>query len=175
MAKSLFGAMAVAVLVGACSGGGVNPFGSSGSTGQSGQALNTEVRIKGLDAQGFSLAYFGVRDLEVASGAKALPVEVEAPPIDLSDTSQAWLAGRFALPAAAKSVTVTLTLGEYGAFVRGPDAGEVDVQGKPLTFTVPVSFIENGKVVVDLDLGRSLIASRPGALALVPQYKLHFF
>ncbi len=165
---------------GADGGGGVATGGDqSGGTAPAPEPCKTVVvRLIGAGASSVSSLRLVLGGVSVTSGGS--PVGVEGSPVgttlDLSTDAATPPVGKFALPASADPLAVTVSF-SGGSSMRDAVAADLDLCTGPLSFTFPP-----GKVVspacqirVVLDVDRSVLAAGAGALAFLPNFQVFFF
>ncbi len=134
-----------------------------------------ELRVRGTHGMELDTVLLSVRELRVTHEGRELPVDVVRAPLDLAAGEHSWLAGTFQVPDDARTVAVTLRLDDAGGFAGRGGSGELDARGVPLHFEVPLKALRSrGRVVVHLDLARSLVDAGEERKLLLPQYGVHY-
>lgn len=139
------------------------------------QTLRADLRLRAVNAADFQQLLLRANRIEIRADDTVLAIDEEGLFADLADENQAWKLGSFDLPSGAKNLTVELTLDEIAAWESVDDAGQLDVNGTTISFTVPAEYVaRNAKAVVVLDTGRSVLDTGDGRRGLVPQYRVLF-
>ena len=126
-----------------------------------------ELRLLGVDAEGYEAVRLPVRDVRVTAGGQVLLVERVATEVDLARTGHAALVGRFMLPPGVETVDVVVEFGDAGALASGGSSQVVDLRTPPLRFTTHADWLaEHHHAVVHLSVARSMVRSGSGLLML---------
>jgi hypothetical protein len=140
---------------------------------ESGQRF--ELRLRGLNAEGYSSVLVPIRSLTVTAGGRRLPVQLVARTVDLSAKDHAHLVGHFFVPEGVDRVQVALALDDFGGWEKGEQGGSLDLRGAPLRFEAPVdSLTQRGRAVVQLDVERSLVSRAHEERLLLPTLKVNY-
>lgn len=128
------------------------------------------VEIKGTNPAGLSSASFAISDLRVRADGTQLPVSIDRPCADLA-ANQALSAG-FKVPDDAGAIEVVVGFDDFGGFEDGTGrTGDIDVRGTNVRFEWPAAELAtSGRALVAIDLGRSLVATRPERRLFVPHF-----
>ena len=139
------------------------------------QQTNAEVRLRGANAGDYHAVLVGVKSLVVTANGRALAVVPGQRNLNLSDTTQAWLAGGFNLPDGASSAHVALTLDDFGGFESAGAAGDVDARAHAIEFDAPAAGLAlHGMATIEIDLSRSMIARDAETRVLLPQLRIFY-
>jgi hypothetical protein len=134
-----------------------------------------ELRLRGMNAEGYSVVLVPIRSLSVSAGPTRLPVRLAARTVDLSARDHAHLVGHFFVPEGVEQVQVALSLDDFGGWEQGEQGGSLDTRGAPLRFEAPVdSLARRGRAVVLLDVGRSLLPRDEVERVLLPALKVNY-
>lgn len=132
-------------------------------------STSAEIRLRGINAAGYSAVLVELKDLRVTAGDRELEVGVGQTKIDLADPDQGWVLGSVEVPVSAKAIDVSLTLDDFGGYEGVAGAGELDARSVPIRFSAPMSLVDDhGKVTVQLDVRRSLLPVAPERAVLLP-------
>lgn len=140
------------------------------------QTVMTDLRIRGSNGAAFHGVLLRAHQLRIAIDGVDVPYTVHAEEVDVANAGHAWKLATFEMPQGARFVQVLLDIDdESGSFVGLDDAGKVIAPGAPIYFESPASLVaRQAKVVLDLDLGRSLVANSSAELEMVPVFRIHY-
>ncbi len=134
-----------------------------------------ELRLRGVDAQGYDTVLVPLRALQVTAGGTELPVRLAARTVDLATPDHAHLVGHFFVPEGVERVQIALTLDAFGGWERGGSAGSLDTRVAPLRFEAPVDALsQRGRGVVQLHVERSLRPRAGGERLLLPRFSVNY-
>ena len=140
-----------------------------------GALFSADLRLLGGGSSDLEALFLAARDLEVTANGQPVFVSYGHPLFDLSESSNAWLVGRFDVPKGVTELHVKLRLDDYGAFAGPAGAGEVAARGAPLEFDCPVSSLAVRKhAVLHLDLAQSLSVKGSEAQVLTPSFTVNY-
>lgn len=134
------------------------------------QEQEVTLAIQGVNAGDYSSALMVMSDAYAMADGVKVPVQIDRARADLADPNDG-LRVRLTLPASAESVQVRVELDDFGAYVAGSRAGQVDTRGTPLRFTMPAAGLRNG-ALLRLDLGRSIVPPNADKRFLLPHFDL---
>lgn len=135
-----------------------------------------EFRIRGAQIDGLLAAVFTPSDLLVKVDGVEVPFSLHEPSFDLSLPNHAWKFVTFELPEGAELVEVLLAVDpERSYFATASEEGHIEAPGLPIMFTSPAHLIESrGKLVLELNLERSLVASAENERELLPFFRVDY-
>jgi hypothetical protein len=134
-----------------------------------------ELRLRGVNAQGYDSVLVPIQSLQVSAAGQALPVRLMARTVDMTAPEHAYLVGTFFVPEGIERVEVALTLDEYGGWEQGGRAGALDTRMAPLRFEAPVDALSlRGRAVLALDVGRSLQPVDRAERLLLPRLEVNY-
>lgn len=140
------------------------------------QAITADLRIRGAKSDGIYSAHFTAADLRILIDGNEVPFTLHRPDVDVAQKDHAWKFASFELPPGAKVVQVLLAMDpDEGYFATDSEDGRIDAPGLPITFDAMAHLIEaRGKVVVELDVERSLVPTAHGVRELLPFYRVDY-
>lgn len=140
------------------------------------QAITADLRIRGAKLDGIYSAHFTAADLRILIDGVEVPFTLHRPDVDVAQPGHAWKFASFELPEGARAVQVLLAMDQdEGYFATDSEDGRIDAPGLPIVFDAQASLIEaRGKVVVELDLERSLVPVANGVREFLPFYRVDY-
>lgn len=128
-----------------------------------------EVRVLGVNADAYSLLAFDVAELTASAGGVPLPVELAEGRVDLAVYGQAWLVGTIQVPEGTDWVDLAVRFDDAAAYEAVWGTGSIDARRVSLRWRSEVAALQlRGRVVVHLDLGRSLVSRASWQQQLLP-------
>jgi hypothetical protein len=138
------------------------------------QPLTVELRMRGAQAQGYDAVMLVPNRLEVVADGVKLPTEPTYALVDLARTGHAEKLATFGLPPGAKEVELRLELGAGGGFERPGKSGYLDTRRADISFKANADQLaKSGRLVVELDVSRSVVGKDASTRRLVPQFRVH--
>ena len=162
-----------------CGGAGSAPPAGQTASDPATQALSAplpiSVRLLGEDAGTYSVMDVSLASLDVEADGVPLTVSNLAhKPMNLANTSQAWLLGTATVPAGTANVRVTITFAGTASWIDAHGAGSLNTAAVPIRYTAPVKFFAlQDKTTFHVDLLRSAISGGSARL-LLPQGEARF-
>lgn len=126
--------------------------------------------IEGANAGDLSSVLVVMADAYAMADGVKIPAQIDQARADLALAGQR-ITLRLQVPPTAENVQFNLELDDFGAFVAGSGAGQVDTRGALIRFTAPVAKISNG-AVLRLDLSRSIVPPSADKRVLLPHFDL---
>jgi len=115
------------------------------------------LRLLGDNQGDYSWVSATVRDVAVEANGVPLHVTRGKENVNLANTSQAWLLGKFSIPNGVDKVKVTIRFDDFGSFVDTHSSGWVDFRGSPITVELSTAdMVRNGHAVLKLDVAKML-------------------
>ena len=140
------------------------------------QAVVTDLRVRGSNAAALQGVLLRANELRIVVDGVEVPYSLHSADLDLANVGPAWRLASFEMPEGARFVQVVLDLEEdSGTFVDATTDGQVIAPGAPIYFDSPASLIaKHNKLVLDLDLSRSLVANSTTELEVVPVFRVDY-
>jgi hypothetical protein len=138
-------------------------------------AFTADVRLLGVDSGSYCAALMGVKDLAVSDGIRQLKVNPGQVKLDLTNATQAWLAGTVDVPVGTDHLHVALTLDDFGGWqnIDQTAAGDIDARTAPIVFDARIDqLLVHKMVTVRLDVDKSIVAWRGETRALLPHLEV---
>ncbi len=133
------------------------------------ETVHVQLRLRGIASSQYTNVLLDVDRVSVAADGQALAVTPPQSRMDLSDTTIGWVAGEFDVPAGARNVQVALRFDEFGGYEGAGGAGAIDARTVPVKLEAEVAELAiHNKMVVQLDVGRSLVAAGAERRLLLP-------
>lgn len=131
-----------------------------------------DFRLRGVNAEW--PVELALRSLVVKANGATLPVSMASGTVRLDARDHAWRMAGFEVPEEADTVTFEARFAATGALYEGLTSRPLDFGGAPLVFTTrAVDLLSRHKVVVDLDMRRSLEEEEVGATVL-PHFNVRY-
>lgn len=142
----------------------------SSSTEMAAGSSQVELRVLGVGGSAYSAVLVEVKDLQVTtSDGRPLAVTGGHTQLDLARADQAWLAGRFDLPADVDEVDVKLTLDDFGGYEGQIGAGALDLRAAPIQFEASAwQLAGRNATTVQIDLKRAIVPVGAERAVLLP-------
>ena len=174
MTKRWLAPLAVCAVIGGCGGAGGPPADERTAASTQPQALASplpiSVRLLGEDAGTYSTVAVSLAALKIEADGVPLAVLNLAPkPMNLANTSQAWLLGTATVPAGTANVRVTISFAGTANWTDANGSGALDTGAVPIRYSAAASlFALQDKTTFHVDLLRSVIPEGAARL-LLPQ------
>lgn len=163
-------AIGTLALLAACSGSSD----TTTTTPETAETREALVTMRGVNAHALRSAMLTLSDVSVTADGKAVPVQIEAPTLDLAKGDER-VAARFQVPSGAENVDVTFDFDDYGGFEGKKQAGVIDARGTRVKLTLPAREIaESGKAQLSVDVDRSLRVGDAERRVFTPHFQLAY-
>jgi hypothetical protein len=167
--KNLF-MLGLAVAAGACTGGQLGEDNLAPAPPQ-----HVMLVLNGIGASDYANVLLDVKDVGVTADGQPVAVTPPGMRFDLAGPVQGWNFGELDVPATTQRVHVTMTFDDFGGFEGAAGAGELDARVHPIEIDASMVDLEvHGKIVVNLNVGRSLIATGPERRLLLPSLSVGY-
>jgi hypothetical protein len=166
--------LSLAVVASACTSTVVGPEDLAPSAPQAAQ--HVVLRLRGIAPASYQAVLLDVKNVAVAADDVALDVSPPSTRFDLADSTQGWSFGEVDVPAGARNVHVSLTFDDFGGFQDAAGAaGDIDSRTIPVEIDATMADVAtHGKMIVQLDVGRSLLAVAADRRLLLPSLSVAY-
>lgn len=131
-----------------------------------------ELRVRGVNA--LWPVELSLRSVVARANGQKIPVTLATGHIRLDSVDHAWRVGTLELPEGVDAVRFEARFAANGALYEGQTSRPIDLSGAPMVFTSTADhLLWRHKVVIDLDVNRSLEEEELGATVL-PHFNVRY-
>jgi hypothetical protein len=168
--KNLLFMLGLAVAVGACDTGQVGEDALAPAPPQ-----HVMLVLRGIGASDYANVLLDVKDVRVTADGRPVAVTPPQMRFDLANPVQGWNFGELEVPATTQRVHVTMTFDDFGGFEGAAGAGEIDARVHPIEIDASMADLQlRGKILVNLNVARSLIATGTERRLLLPSLSVAY-
>lgn len=138
--------------------------------------VEASLRLRGSKSDAFHAALLRTSELRILADGAALPYTLLTGDLDVAMAGHAWQVARFTIPAGTRDIQVLLDFDNAeGSFVTQDADGRIEAPGIPIYFAGSTELIaQRNKLVLDLDLERSLVETASNVRELVPVFRIDY-